>query len=340
MIVEKLTIKESEIKIVEEAISSTFERIPKESIIITDDNLSQHYGKYLKDRQCIVLPNGENTKNLNTIELIFEQLINYNADRHSFIVGFGGGVITDISGFAASTYMRGIRFGFISTSLLGMIDASIGGKNGVNHRMYKNIIGTFSQPEFVVTNPLFLDTLPEIEFINGMAEAVKHLLIADKERFEELYEKIKSQDQYRQDKSASFIAKQAKIKASVVNRDVKESGERKKLNFGHTFGHAIEKISGIKHGYAVSIGMVIAAKVSLMLGMLQQEDFDKITYVLDKIGLPTEHQIDTETIFDTLIKDKKKQGSDIHFIGLESIGSAKILPMDISELKEIYRRTL
>ncbi len=326
----------SRIKIVKDSIFSIFEKIPKDTIIITDSNLQNSYSELLAGKKLIVLAPGEQSKNLETMDEIYEKLISYNADRHSFLVGFGGGVVTDITGFIASTYMRGLQCGFLPTSLLGMIDASIGGKNGVNHRYLKNIIGTFYQPNFVLINHRFLDTLHEEEYKNGLAEAIKHFLIADKSGFDNFNSNLELFEKYNKNNAYEFIGKQVNIKSSIVNMDVKESGERKKLNFGHTFGHAIEKIKKTKHGYAVSIGMVIASKLSLKMGNLKQIEFDKIVSTLQAIGLPTEHNIASNELFDVLIKDKKKQGDKVHFVALKQIGNAQIIPIKISELKTLY----
>lgn len=310
--------------------------VPKDAIFITDDNLASIYQEFLTGKQTIVVKNGEKNKNLSTMDMIYDQLIEMGADRRSFIIGFGGGMVTDIAGFAASTYMRGINFGFVPTSLLAMVDASIGGKNGVNHRMYKNMIGNFNQPEFVLIDQSFLDTLPDEEYINGMAEAIKHLLIADKKGFGYYSENTAEFLDKNTEKLSSFLCSQTKIKVDIVNRDEKESGERKKLNFGHTFGHAIEKLSGLKHGFAVSVGMVIAAKISEKLGFLSLNDVEIIKNTLIKTGLPVNTDLPSDKILETMQKDKKKHGDSIDFVALEEIGKAKIVSMKIEELSKIF----
>jgi 3-dehydroquinate synthase len=311
--------------------------IPENAIYITDDNLASIYKDFLRDKNVIVVKTGEINKNLSTMDMIYDRLIEMGADRKSFIIGFGGGVVTDIAGFAASTFMRGIDFGFIPTSLLAMVDASIGGKNGVNHRMYKNMIGNFNQPEFVLIDSEFLSTLPGEEYINGMAEAIKHLLIADKHGFDYYSGNVESFLNKNENMISSFLCSQTKIKVDIVNRDERESGERKKLNFGHTFGHAIEKLSGIKHGFAVSIGMVIAAKISHKLGFLSLKDVEIIERILEKTGLLVSCDLPADEIMETIFKDKKKHGDNIDFIVLEEIGKAKIFSMKIEELEELFR---
>jgi len=247
-------------------------------------------------------------------------------------------MVTDIAGFAASTYMRGIDFGFIPTSLLAMVDASIGGKNGVNHHRFKNMIGNFNQPSFVLIDKDFLKTLPDIEYINGMAEAIKHLLINDKKGFFHYSENIDFYLNFDKNDLSSFLCNQTKIKIDIVNRDEKESNERKKLNFGHTFGHAIEKLSGLKHGFAVGTGMMIAAQISQKLGLLNVKDIKLIEDTLTQTGLPVTTDINSDNIISTIYKDKKKSGEDIDFIALEAIGKARIIKMKIKELEELYKK--
>ncbi len=328
--------KKSEIVFGQYDIISQKVEIPDDAIFITDDNLANIYGGFLNDKKLIVIEHGDKNKNLSTMDFIYEQLIRLGAARKSFIIGFGGGMLTDIAGFAASTFMRGIRFGFIPTSLLSMVDASIGGKNGVNHHRFKNMIGTFNQPEFVLIDSSFLKTLPDEEYFSGMGEALKHFLIDDRKQFYAFLENPKAYLN-KENVSDEFLFNQAKVKVDIVNRDIKESGERKKLNFGHTFGHAIEKLTGIKHGYAVSIGMVIATNISYKLGLLSTNEVNDIIAALKSAGLPTETHISRDSIIDAMHKDKKRAGDRIDFIALESIGKAKIIPMKITGLEELFK---
>jgi 3-dehydroquinate synthase len=310
--------------------------IPKDSIYITDNNLNELYFSFLQDKKVISIPFGEEYKTISTVNTIYDQLIELKADRKSFIVGFGGGMITDIAGFVASTYMRGTRFGFIPTSLLAMIDASIGGKNGVNHFNYKNMIGTFTQPEFVVIDAVFLKTLPQEEFTNGMAESVKHLLISDQQRFSNFTENINNVLKKDISFLNDFINQQVKIKIDIVNEDELETGIRKKLNFGHTFGHPIEKILGLKHGFAVSIGMIIASEISKKFGYLNENDVNLIRETLIKAGLPVSCKMDKKKVIEIMSKDKKKNNDSIDFILLKQIGEAKIELIKIDQLAEMF----
>ncbi len=309
----------------------------RRSIFITDSNVFNIYQDFFEDKKTIVLTPGDENKNLNVIYFIIEQLIEMKADRNSNIVGIGGGMVTDIAGFAASVYMRGISFGFIPTTLLAMIDASIGGKNGVNFESYKNTIGTFTQPKYVLIDQNFLKSLPEDEYINGLAEAIKHYAISDIDKFNFL--DLHIEDVLKRDGELlmEFIKNQVKIKVNVVENDEKESHERKKLNFGHTFGHPIEKLGNIKHGYAVSIGMIIAAKISQYFSYLQQSDVEKLTNLLLKAGLPVDTKLNKNSIVTIMSGDKKKNDDKIDFILLDQIGNAIIKPIKITELINIYR---
>jgi 3-dehydroquinate synthase len=310
--------------------------IPENAWYITDDIVFDIYKEYFPSEQTIIIPAGEDNKNLEMLEYITRKLIEAGADRKSFLIGFGGGVVTDITGFVAATYMRGIRFSFIPTTLLAMIDAAIGGKNGVNIGKYKNITGTFCQPEFVLIDPDFLNSLPDEEYINGMAEALKHMLISDYPGFERYLNDIERILDRDRDLLGDFICRQAKIKIDIVNNDERESGERKKLNFGHTFGHPIEKICGIKHGFAVATGMVIAAEISKKYGLLSDSDVEIIKHAIRKTGLAIKKDFDKKAVTDLMIKDKKKDGNLIDFIMLRGLGTAEIVPVNIHLLIEIF----
>ena len=313
-------------------------KIPKDSIFITDNNLHEFYSSFFTDKKVIIIPAGEENKTFTTVNSIFDGLIDLKADRKSFLVGFGGGMITDLTGFVASTYMRGTGFGYIPTSLLAMIDAAIGGKNGVNHRNYKNMMGTINQPEFILIDISFLNTLPKEEFTNGMAEAVKHLLISDRMGFENFTDNISGTLKNDTTLLKDFIGQQVKIKLDIVNEDELETGIRKKLNFGHTFGHPIEKLTGMKHGFAVSIGMVIAAEISKIFGYLSEKDVDLIRKVLTETGLPVTWEIDKMKVIEIMSNDKKKNNDSVDFIMLKKIGEAIIVPVKIEELSGIFMK--
>jgi len=308
--------------------------IPAENVvIITDTNVRRYYLKDFPPYEIIEIGTGEKIKNLDTVQSIYRKLVELEADRSSFIIGIGGGIVCDITGFVASTYMRGVRFGFVSSTLLSQVDASVGGKNGVNFNGYKNMVGLFNQPEFVICDMNLLRTLPENEVLCGLAEIVKHAAIADSDMFsylEEHYEKALELDNVVIEK---LIYDSLVIKSSIVNRDEKEEGERKKLNFGHTFGHAIEKATSVPHGEAVGVGMLVAAKLSAKRGRLQSEDVKRIEDLLKKLKLPTILPIDKGPILDALRKDKKRRGDTIDFVLLHGIGKAVVEEISMKELE-------
>jgi 3-dehydroquinate synthase len=307
----------------------------EEVVIITDINVRRYYLKDFPPYEVIEIGAGEEIKNLDTVQAIYGRLVELEAGRSSFIVGIGGGIVCDITGFVASTYLRGVRFGFVSSTLLSQVDASVGGKNSVNFRGYKNIVGVFNQPEFVICDMNLLRTLPEREIACGFAEVVKHAAIGDRDLFsylEQHYEKALELDL---EVIERLVYDSLVIKSSIVNRDEKEKGERRKLNFGHTFGHAIEKTTGIPHGEAVSAGMVVASALSAKRGHLSVEGTERIEELLKKLKLPTRLQLDGGKVVDALRKDKKRAGDSIHFVLLHGIGSAVIEEISIEELEAV-----
>lgn len=305
-------------------------------IVITDENIYKHYGILFDKFDRIIIGRGEEHKTLATAEHIYGKLLELGADRKSFILGFGGGIVTDIAGFAASTYMRGIRFGFVASTLLAQVDASVGGKNGVNLGGYKNIVGTFNQPEFVLCDTSLLDTLPDKEFRTGLSEIIKAGLIADPELFR-LFEHHSSDD-FRANKQllTKIISRAVHVKADIVSRDEKEGGERKKLNLGHTLAHAIEKCSReFTHGEAVAIGTVFIGRLSHKMGLISEEELFRILNVISKAGLPSESSLDIDTLFEALKLDKKKENDSISLILMRGIGSCEIRRMGFDEFRKL-----
>jgi 3-dehydroquinate synthase len=303
-------------------------------IIITDANVGKLFALDSMAAEVITIGTGEEIKTLDTVQDIYAQLLSIQADRSSFIVGIGGGIVCDIAGFVASTFLRGVRFGFVATTLLAQVDASVGGKNGVNFEGYKNMVGLFHQPEFVICDPELLKTLPQKEISGGLAEIVKHAAIADAELFaylEQHYEDVLALDS---DAIQKLVLASVTIKSSVVSRDETEKGERRKLNFGHTFGHAIEKVSGIPHGEAVSRGMAIAAALSVKKGLLTADEDKRIRALLNNLKLPTHFASETQAVVNAITKDKKREGNRIHFVLLNGIGSAIVDKITLEELED------
>jgi 3-dehydroquinate synthase len=245
----------------------------------------------------------------------------------------GGGVVTDITGYAAGVYMRGIRCGFIPTTILAMVDASIGGKNGIDVGVYKNMVGLIRQPAFLLYDTDLLASLPEAEWINGMAEVIKHACIKDAAMFKTL--EASDLKQLRKDKDLlkKLIRRNALLKSKVVEADEFEKGERKLLNFGHTLGHAIENMYELSHGQAVSIGMTVACHLSERLTGFKHTD--RVTKVLEQYGLPTYATFDVEKAWEILKMDKKRTTQAMNYILLEKIGQAVIQPIPLTELQTL-----
>lgn len=307
------------------------------AFIITDSNVAGYYRRAFPPYKVIEIGLGEAVKTLETAQDIYEKLLHLEADRSSFIIGIGGGIVCDIAGFVASTYMRGVRFGFVSTTLLSQVDASVGGKNGVNFRGYKNIMGVLNQPEFVICDMNLLKTLPEREVLCGLAEIVKHGAIANADLFSYIEEHDNEALTLHADVIEKLVYDSVVIKTAVVNQDEREDGERKKLNFGHTFGHAIEKVTGIPHGEAVSAGMVVAARLSEKRGNISPADTNRIETLLRKLKLPTELPLNKAAVLDALMKDKKRKGDLIDFVLLQGIGNAVLEEIPIRELEDVVR---
>lgn len=305
-------------------------------VIITDDTVRHYYeDRFPKALAVISIGTGEKIKTLDTVAMIYERLVSLQADRSVFLLGIGGGIVCDITGFVASTYLRGVRFGYMATTLLAQVDAGVGGKTGVNFMGYKNMVGTFNQPELVFCDPRFFHTLPEEELSCGFAEIVKHAAIADATYFETL-ERFSMKEQVRDpDVMESIVYRSVLIKAAVVNRDEREKGERRKLNFGHTLGHALEKTAGLRHGQAVSIGMMSAARLSMEKNLLSAEDVLRLSVLLESLHLPTRADMDVPAVIDALGRDKKREGDMIYFVLMNGIGNALIEKIRLDLLEKI-----
>lgn len=308
------------------------------TIFITDQNVFNKQSKKFDGWKTIVIKAGEQFKNQKTVDEVISQLIDLQADRQSFIVGIGGGVVTDIAGFVASIYMRGIKFAFAPTSVLAMVDASIGGKNGIDVGVYKNLVGIIRHPEFLLYDYSFFETLPGEEWVNGFAEIIKHACIKDKEMFHFLEENSLAEFQSAFNFTGQLIEKNVNIKYNVVSNDEQETGERKLLNFGHTIGHAIENVSKLSHGNAISIGMVAACRISEKINDFSEEGTARVTSLLSKYKLPVHLDFDKDKTWDVLLHDKKKSGSEMNFVVLDTIGKASIKKIPLKELLKIFNK--
>lgn len=303
--------------------------------IITDDIVGPLYSIEIMDLLKVLYPDiccftflhGEKSKHLDTISNIYTFMIEHKLDRKSLVIALGGGVVGDMTGFAAATYMRGIKFIQIPTSLLAQVDSSVGGKTGVDFNGYKNIVGAFYQPELVYINTATLKTLPKNEFSSGMAEVIKYGLILDQNYYNEIeYNRdkiLELDDEHLQ----TLIYTSCKIKSQIVSEDEKEEGCRALLNFGHTVGHAIERMKNFEllHGECISIGFVAALHISEQLGLISESIITKIKTLLEAFGLPTVVSgLDPIFIYNEMFHDKKTSNNQLNFALLTDIGTSYI----------------
>lgn len=316
--------------------------------LVTDQTVDRLYGDkiygllndsgYMIDKE--VIEPGESSKTLSTVEEICDRFLDAQLDRRSTVVALGGGVVGDIAGFAAATYMRGIRYVQVPTTLLAQVDSSVGGKTGVNLRGGKNLVGAFHQPVLVLVDTSFLLTLPEREYRTGLAEVVKYGIIRDAALFELLEERTEEVKRREPELLAEIVARCLKIKAGVVSRDEKEQGERAVLNLGHTFGHAFENLTGYKrftHGEAVSAGIAYASRLAVKRGLLTAGDEERIERLLTAFGLPTVVEgLGAENVIAVMHRDKKALGGRITVILPEGIGGC-VIASDVkkSELRDV-----
>lgn len=307
--------------------------VPAEgTVIISDENIRRIYGEKFPDFPVLTITPGEKSKSLSTIDDLAGRMLGSGIGRDGFVLGIGGGVVCDIAGFLASVFMRGIKFGFVSTSLLSQVDASVGGKNGVNIGTVKNIAGTFNQPEFVICDPSMLLTLPEDEYLSGLAELIKMGAVLSNSlmtQIEQNKERILNRDVALMEE---LISESVRLKASVVREDEKESGRRMILNFGHTFGHVIEAVTGQKHGMAVASGMEIASVISVQEGLLQESESNRLISLLKGFGLLNDYHISQDICERVIMSDKKRKGEEISFVLLEEPGRTVIKKIRVKKL--------
>ena len=306
---------------------------PKNAVIITDENIYGHHQQRFRGWSTIILKPGEEFKVQATVDAVIERLIEMEADRKTTLIGVGGGVITDITGYVASVYMRGIAFGFVPASLLALVDASIGGKNGIDVGVYKNMVGVIRQPKFLLHDMNFLDTLPQSEWENGFAEIIKHACIKDAAMFRALEASSFTTYQSNKKSISELVKRNALIKTKVVQQDEFEKGERRLLNFGHTLGHALENQYELSHGQAISIGMTYACHISEQLTGFKQTD--KVVKLLEQYGLPTYASFDKTKAMEVLKMDKKRERKEMNYILLEKIGKGVVKSIPMKELGKI-----
>lgn len=307
-------------------------------VVITDANIDRLYHPLVERFEHIIIGSGETNKTLQTVENIYRQLMAMGADRSTFLLGIGGGIVTDITGFVAATYMRGVEFGFVSTTLLGAVDASVGGKNGVNVAQYKNMVGTFLQPRFVITDVAMLRTLPEREWRAGLAEVVKAAVIGDSELFG-LLERSADSLRHTPELLHDVVVRAIRLKADIVERDEREGGVRRVLNLGHTLGHAIEKSTqSYNHGEAVAIGLSMIAEISVCRGIMPSEDAQRIDALLERLGFVLRSDIALNELFREVRYDKKRQGDHIRIVFTETIGRCRIESVSLDEFGAMLQK--
>ncbi len=310
---------------------------PSRVVIITHPSINLLYGEKLSSgfsrqdipTRILEVPEGETSKSLEQAEKIYDHLLEWKCDRQTVLVALGGGVIGDLTGFIAGTYMRGVPFIQIPTTLLAQVDSSVGGKTAVNRPLGKNMIGVFYQPKLVVADLETLKSLPEKEYKAGIAEIIKHGVIEDAQLFEFLERQFQNILAHDTEALEHIIATSCAIKASVVEKDERESHYRMVLNFGHTIGHAIEALTGYSkytHGEAVAIGMVYAAKLSQLTGRCSQDVTQRITDLIKNFGLPTQlPDLKAKDMIQSMYLDKKTAHKKIRFILVKDIGSIEIV---------------
>ncbi len=305
----------------------------KNAIIITDENVYKHHQPKFKGWDVIVLKAGEEYKIQGTVDSIIEELIAMQADRKTTLIGIGGGVVTDMTGYVASVYMRGISFGFIPTTVLAMVDASIGGKNGIDVGVYKNMVGIIRQPKFLLYDLNFLASLPQAEWENGFAEIIKHACIKDAAMFSLLDKNRLSLYQAKKNLMSELIKRNVLIKTKVVQKDEFEKAERRLLNFGHTLGHALENQYELSHGQAIAIGMTYACHISEQLSGFKQTE--KVVKVLEQYGLPTYASFNKKKAIEVLKMDKKRERKEMNYILLEKVGKGVVMSIPVKALEKL-----
>ena len=303
-------------------------------VIFSQDEIYKKFGKDLENIlkkngfnvSFILIPNGEEAKSLIVMEKLFSKLLQLNCDRSSIFLALGGGVVGDLTGFMAAVFMRGVDYIQIPTTLLAMVDSSIGGKTGVNLCEGKNLIGAFWHPKAVVVDPLLLNTLPKREFTSAMGEIIKYGAIMDKKLFMKVVDNLDNLlNAGKNELISDIIVNCAEIKSKIVEEDEKEHGKRKILNFGHTIGHALETYLGfekIRHGEAVSYGMLLASRLSLQFSELNERSHELLTDTIARLPLPDLPKLNNEKILSILSNDKKNKNGKYGFVLLSEIGSA------------------
>jgi 3-dehydroquinate synthase len=327
-------------------------KLGKRRILISSERVwnfhGERFGKLGADRTPILIEDGERYKNLNTVARLLDALVKVQADRSTVIVAVGGGVIGDMVGFSAATYLRGIPIVHVPTTLLAQVDSAIGGKTGVNHPLGKNLIGSFHPPSLVVADPIVLESLPRREFRAGLYEVIKYGVISDPALLDRMRESITAIFARDGDAVAPLVAASCRIKAQVVSADEREAGLRRILNFGHTVGHALESVTKYKqfrHGEAIGYGMLAALAIGVARGITPKSLYEEVEALITQLGpLPSVADISAKEVFAAIGRDKKVVNGTLHFIAASDRGKTVELT-DVTEkeikaaLKKIGLRT-
>ncbi|HLP16065.1 MAG TPA: 3-dehydroquinate synthase [Bacteroidota bacterium] len=317
--------------------------LPSSAVVITDSNVAPLYGsrvvRSLKRAGCavhtIIIPPGEKEKSFSRAEAVFADLLTHRIERNAAIVAVGGGVIGDLAGFIAATYQRGVRFVQVPTTLLAQVDSSVGGKVAINHRLGKNMVGAFYQPDFVLADVDTLATLPKREVVCGLGEVIKYGIIMNAAFYADVAVRQGDILACRTDVMKRVVAECCRMKAEVVEEDEREQGRRAILNFGHTIGHALEHaghFSKLKHGEGVILGMLAEARIAVSLGMLSQSEFDTIEKDVADIPMPrlASLPLEFDALYETMRIDKKSKDGAVRLVLPEAIGSVR-LPQSVDK---------
>ncbi len=303
-------------------------------VLLTDEKVYSLYRNKFEQCNTVVVPEGEKCKNLEIVVNVINQLLKYKADRDTALIGVGGGSVCDLAGFVASVYMRGLRHSFVPTTLLSMVDASIGGKTAINFNKIKNLVGTFKHPEFVVIDISFLDTLSDRDYLSGIGELIKIAIITD-EKFFDVLENTDLTD--RKNINYNIMFESLRKKSEIVIRDEEDRGIRHLLNFGHTFGHVIERQYQLPHGQSVILGMLIAMKISIEMNELNEDVYNRIYKTLGKY-LYYKPKLEICKLSHEISLDKKRRKNTIDYILLKEIGFPKIVNMKLEDIHQICNK--
>lgn len=307
---------------------------PKDTIVVTDETVAELHGEKLKDYRLLTFPAGESNKTLETIAKLSKALLDADAHRGTTILGIGGGVVTDVAGFLAASFMRGLDVAFAPTTLLGQVDAAIGGKNGVNLGLHKNMLGTVRQPKFVLFHTDFLTTLPDEHWCAGFAEIIKYGFMADARILTTLQGADLTFFKGHLEQLSDLIAGCADIKNKIVHADETEQGLRRMLNFGHTAGHAFETLYALPHGFAVGLGMRVAARLSEQHTGLMPDAGEQLLLLLQQYELPTTVAHNTDDVMNLLLSDKKRRNDGVEYVLLEKPGVAVTKMLQPDQIRE------